>query len=83
MMNSEPSDLPGPLQSFSGTYARLQRQYQHQLDRATPHILYRWLATVGIVSLFELRIVLAQGVSCAVSHETWSCRADVHICIRL
>lgn len=61
MMNSEPSDLPGPLQSFSGTYARLQRQYQHQLDRATPHILYRWLATVGIVSLFELRIVLAQG----------------------
>ncbi|THH13257.1 hypothetical protein EW146_g6935 [Bondarzewia mesenterica] len=67
MMNSEPSDLAGPLQSVSTTYTRLQRQYQQLLDRATPHIFYRWLATVGVVSLFELRILLAQGVSLAIA----------------
>jgi hypothetical protein len=45
------------------TYNKLWRQYQHQLDRITPFILQRWLGTAGLVSVFALRIVFAQGVS--------------------
>ena len=39
------------------------RQYQFYLDRSTPHVAYRWIATAGLFALFALRIVLAQGVS--------------------
>jgi hypothetical protein len=42
-------------------HARVQRQYQQILDRWTPYMLYRWLATAGLLALFFLRIVLAQG----------------------
>ncbi|KAA1470540.1 retrieval of early ER protein Rer1 [Dentipellis sp. KUC8613] len=62
MMNSEPqSDLPAPLQPLSAQITRARRQYQQLLDRATPHILYRWLGAIAVVAIFELRIVLAQG----------------------
>ncbi|TFY58450.1 hypothetical protein EVG20_g8147 [Dentipellis fragilis] len=62
MMNSEPqSDLPTPLQPLSAQITRVRRQYQQLLDRATPHILYRWLGAFAVVALFELRIVFAQG----------------------
>jgi hypothetical protein len=44
-------------------YARTQRQYQQVLDRWTPYMLYRWLSTAGLLAIFFLRIVLAQGVS--------------------
>jgi hypothetical protein len=37
--------------------------YQTYLDRSVPHTLHRWLGTAGLVVLFLLRIVLAQGVS--------------------
>lgn len=39
------------------------RQYQFYLDRSTPHVAYRWVATAGLFAVFSLRIVLAQGVS--------------------
>lgn len=63
-MNSEPSDgVPASLQSAQQYIHRAQRQYQSYLDRATPHVMYRWLGTLGLTVLFELRIVFAQGVS--------------------
>lgn len=37
--------------------------YQSYLDRSVPHVLHRWLGTAGLVVVFLLRIVLAQGVS--------------------
>lgn len=65
MMNSEPpSSLNlGPLQPLKAHYTRLSRQYRQLLDRAAPHLLYRWLGTAGLLALFMLRILIAQGVS--------------------
>jgi len=63
MMSS--SDATGEatasLQDIPATYARLRRQYQQNLDRITPHIVYRWVGTTVTVALFELRILYAQG----------------------
>jgi len=35
--------------------------YQAYLDRSVPHVLHRWLGTAGLVVIFLLRIVIAQG----------------------
>ncbi|KAF8317633.1 retrieval of early ER protein Rer1 [Clavulina sp. PMI_390] len=42
-------------------YRKYSRLYQSYLDRSVPHALNRWLATAGLVFVFLLRIVLAQG----------------------
>jgi hypothetical protein len=64
MMSDSGSGLEAsPMQNVTAQYAKIQRQYQQILDRWTPHILQRWLATTGLLALFLLRIVLAQGVS--------------------
>ncbi len=64
MMSS--SDAAGEasasLQNIPATYARLRRQYQQNLDRITPHIMYRWVGTTVTIAIFELRILYAQGV---------------------
>lgn len=39
------------------------RKYQALLDRSTPHVLERWLVTLGLFLLFGLNVVLRQGVS--------------------
>lgn len=52
-----PLDL---LQNAMLTWSLLQK-YQALLDAATPHTLYRWVATGALLTLFFLRIVLAQG----------------------
>lgn len=54
---------PSPVQNVSAQYSKIKRQYQQILDRWTPHIVQRWLATAGLLGVFMLRIVLAQGVS--------------------
>lgn len=71
MMNSDDGGLDSsPLAKLSAQYHRIWRQYQHQLDRITPYILHRWVATAGLVSIFVLRIVFSQGVSgCSFAHE--------------
>lgn len=51
-----------PFQPISTQYTKVQRQYQQLLDKITPFVLYRWLGTAGVLSLFVLRIVLSQGV---------------------
>ncbi|THV05135.1 retrieval of early ER protein Rer1 [Dendrothele bispora CBS 962.96] len=50
-----------PVQNIQASYARIQRQYQQILDRLTPHMLYRWVGFAGLLSIFILRIVMAQG----------------------
>ncbi|KAF9529706.1 retrieval of early ER protein Rer1 [Crepidotus variabilis] len=50
-----------PVEKVTAQYTKIQRQFQQVLDRWTPHILQRWLATAGLLSLFLLRIVFAQG----------------------
>jgi hypothetical protein len=71
MSSSDPSSAAfsgsgtdaSPIQNISALYTRTQRQYQQILDRWTPYMLYRWLSTAGLLAVFFLRIVLAQGVS--------------------
>lgn len=57
------SDEPGttPFHSAQASFSKFQRQYQQTLDRWTPHVLQRWLATLVLLALFMLRIVLSQG----------------------
>ncbi|KAK7472475.1 hypothetical protein VKT23_000590 [Stygiomarasmius scandens] len=52
---------PSPVQNIAASYARIQRQYQQTLDRLTPHTLYRWVGFAGLLGVFFLRIVFAQG----------------------
>jgi hypothetical protein len=52
-----------PVEKFTGHFKKFQRQYQQTLDRWTPHVIGRWLSTGGLLALFFLRIVFAQGVS--------------------
>lgn len=64
MMNDTGSGVDGtPFQNVAASWSKLQRQYQQFLDRWTPHVLHRWLALAGLLVVFFLRIVLAQGVS--------------------
>ncbi|KAG6841371.1 hypothetical protein C0991_011711 [Blastosporella zonata] len=52
---------PSPAQNISAQFSKVQRQYQQILDRWTPHVLQRWVSTGGLLALFFLRIVYAQG----------------------
>ncbi|KAG6381942.1 Rer1 family-domain-containing protein [Boletus reticuloceps] len=59
MSSDDPASTP--LQTLQASISNVQRQYQQTLDRWTPHILQRWLATLGLLALFMLRIVFSQG----------------------
>ncbi|KAH9942189.1 retrieval of early ER protein Rer1 [Epithele typhae] len=62
MMSASDSEASGgPLQPLMVQYAQAQRQYQQWLDKVTPFVLQRWLSTAGVLALFMLRIVFAQG----------------------
>ena len=61
-----------PVQNISAQYAKIHRTYQQVLDRWTPFMLYRWLATAGLLVVFLLRIVLAQGVSLHSLHSNFT-----------
>ena len=63
MMSDSGSGVePSPVQNITAHYTKIHRSYQQVLDRWTPFVLHRWLATAGLLSVFLLRIVLAQGV---------------------
>jgi hypothetical protein len=72
MMSDSDSPDSTPLQNATHTISKLQRQYQQQLDRWTPHVLNRWLATAGLLALFVLRILIAQGVRFLFFTGSWS-----------
>jgi len=42
-------------------HANLTRQFQHFLDRSTVYVVSRWLAFLGLVLLYILRVVLVNG----------------------
>ena len=63
MDSSEPNgSLPESLSGLSNRFTRWKRQYQSALDRSTPHVTQRWLAFAGLLAVFALRILFAQGV---------------------
>lgn len=62
-MASSDTESSGPMEPLANYLAKGQRTYQQWLDRVTPFVLYRWLGTAGLLSLFMLRIVFAEGVS--------------------
>ena len=39
------------------------RKFQMLLDKSTPHVMERWLVTLGLFLLFALSVILRQGVS--------------------
>ncbi|KAI1505533.1 RER1 protein [Biscogniauxia marginata] len=59
MENIEPEQTP--FAAVATQTSKIQRQYQALLDQATPHVLYRWVGTAVGLSLFFLRVLLAQG----------------------
>ncbi|CDO78196.1 hypothetical protein BN946_scf184974.g4 [Trametes cinnabarina] len=61
MMASSDAENSGPMEPLANHLAKARRQYQQWLDRVTPFVLYRWLGTAGLLALFGLRIVFAQG----------------------
>ncbi|EIW54456.1 retrieval of early ER protein Rer1 [Trametes versicolor FP-101664 SS1] len=61
MMASSDTESSGPMEPLANYLAKGQRTYQQWLDRVTPFVLYRWLGTAGLLSLFMLRIVFAEG----------------------
>ncbi|KAI0776289.1 retrieval of early ER protein Rer1 [Trametes elegans] len=60
-MASSDGEPSGPMEPLANHLAKARRQYQQWLDRVTPFVLYRWLGTAGLLSVFALRIVFAQG----------------------
>lgn len=65
MMRPEGNELDAggdnPAQAFLAQTSRAQQQVQAFLDRTTPYTARRWGATAGLLTLFMLRILLAQG----------------------
>ncbi|KAI0090760.1 retrieval of early ER protein Rer1 [Irpex rosettiformis] len=61
MMSSSEPATDTPFQPISAQYTKLQRQYQQLLDKVTPFVMYRWLAMCGLLAIFMIRIILAQG----------------------
>ncbi|KAI0790589.1 retrieval of early ER protein Rer1 [Abortiporus biennis] len=61
MSSSDTGSSETPFQPIANHYYTAKREYQRLLDRITPFVLNRWLATAGLLALFMLRIVFAQG----------------------
>ncbi|KAI0014110.1 retrieval of early ER protein Rer1 [Xylariaceae sp. FL0662B] len=50
-----------PFAAVQAQTSKIQRHYQALLDQATPFVLYRWVGTGVFLSLFFLRVFVAQG----------------------
>ncbi|KAH8821733.1 RER1 protein [Xylogone sp. PMI_703] len=59
MDSTEPEATP--FAAVSAQTSKLQRQYQSYLDKATPHVGYRWIGTATLLVIFFIRIFVAQG----------------------
>lgn len=51
-------DAAEPKTSFLDTWTR---KYQYLLDRSAPHILYRWILFVIVLSLYFVRVYYVNG----------------------
>ncbi|KAL2048594.1 hypothetical protein N7G274_000506 [Stereocaulon virgatum] len=59
MDSAEPEQTP--FAAVSAQTSRLGRIYQSYLDKCTPYTAYRWVGTAVLLSLFFIRIIVAQG----------------------
>ncbi|XP_021806677.1 protein RER1A-like [Prunus avium] len=50
-----------PFAAVSDWSNGISRRYQHVLDRTTPHVLYRWLACLGVALVYVIRVYLVEG----------------------
>lgn len=57
----EMEDAPPAVQQFLAQSSKAQQRVQAFLDSTTPYTAKRWGATAGLLVLFMLRIVFAQG----------------------
>jgi len=55
------ASFPPALQPVELQYTKMKRTYQQTMDRLTPHTVPRWVGTAGLLAVFMLRIVFAQG----------------------
>ncbi|KAJ2479200.1 hypothetical protein IWW56_003245 [Coemansia sp. RSA 2131] len=60
-MMDEISSTPALSTQAAGVFGTLQLHYQALLDKSTPHTGTRWGVTGGLLFVFMLRIVFAQG----------------------
>ncbi|XP_057721606.1 protein RER1A-like [Arachis stenosperma] len=54
-------DFQTPAAAISRWKFEVSRQYQHLLDKTTPHVLNRWLGTLTVAFVYALRVYLIQG----------------------
>ncbi|XP_024032402.1 protein RER1C-like, partial [Morus notabilis] len=55
------SSSSSPAAALSRWSFAVSRRYQHLLDKATPHVLHRWIACLGVALVYALRVYLVQG----------------------
>ncbi|KAI8060321.1 putative Golgi membrane protein [Gongronella butleri] len=60
-MNDIAGETEGTTNNLLQQKTQLERRFQHFLDEVTPYAQYRWMATAGLLVLFLLRVVLAEG----------------------
>ncbi|PRQ48055.1 putative retrieval of early ER protein Rer1 [Rosa chinensis] len=58
---ADPSSEGSPLDAFQALSFGVSRRFQHLLDKTTPHLLYRWLATLAVALVYAFRIYRVQG----------------------
>lgn len=62
-MNSENGEIgdneePVPLPTWR---SNLNKRFLHYLDRSVPHLLRRWLVTIGVAMIYVLRVYWVKG----------------------
>ncbi|XP_073004377.1 protein RER1A-like isoform X1 [Typha latifolia] len=63
MMDSSAGDPPtgGVPEAISSWISPLTQRYQHLLDKATPHVLRRWLGFAAVAIIYAIRVWFAEG----------------------
>lgn len=73
----ELDDAPPAVQQFLAQTTQAQQRAQAFLDQTTPYTARRWGTTAGLLFLFMLRIVLAQGWYIGASSDTCDSRPSL------
>ncbi|KAJ1414493.1 Retrieval of early ER protein Rer1 [Sesbania bispinosa] len=60
-MDVGPGDELSPETAISRWKLAAWQQYQHMLDKTTPHVLRRWIGCFVVACIYVLRVYLVQG----------------------
>ncbi|CAI0436121.1 unnamed protein product [Linum tenue] len=52
------SEALAPLEKLKNDFSK---ELQYYLDRSTPHVMHRWLGTLGVAAIYVLRVYFVQG----------------------